>query len=139
MALLLRLIVRKQLLKERDLTFDRAIEIGIVNELSDRDDTELSKLPAVNKDEIHSVGRGKKVSSSKEASKPNVRNCTNCGVDHSAKLKSCPAFGRKCLYCGKLNHFEKVCRSKKASTRQGPRGQRSNRRNMTYVNEILTA
>ncbi|KAK2558791.1 Uncharacterized protein P5673_019006, partial [Acropora cervicornis] len=72
------------------------------------DDTELSKLPAVNKDEIHSVGRGKKVSSSKEASKPNVRNCTNCGVDHSAKLKSCPAFGRKCLYCGKLNHFEKL-------------------------------
>ena len=28
--------VRKQLLKERDLTLDRAIEIGIVNELSDK-------------------------------------------------------------------------------------------------------
>ena len=123
-------------MKERDLTLDRAIEIGIVNELSDRDNTELSNLPAIHKDEIHSVVRGKKAFSSKEASKPKVRNCKNCGGDHPAKLKLCPAFGRKCLYCGKLNHFEKVCRSKKASTRQGPRGQRSNRRNMAYVNEI---
>ena len=34
--------VRKQLLKERALTFDRAIEIGILNELSDRDNIELA-------------------------------------------------------------------------------------------------
>ena len=46
--------------RERELTLDRAIEIGIVNELSDRDNTELSNLPAVHKDEIHSVGGGKK-------------------------------------------------------------------------------
>ena len=34
--------VWKQLLKERDLTLDRAIDIGIANELSDRNNTELS-------------------------------------------------------------------------------------------------
>ena len=82
---------RKQLLKERDLTLGRAIEIGIVNELSDRDNIELSSSTAVYKDKVHSVGRGKNVVSSKGASKPDVRNCKNCGVDHPAKLKSCPA------------------------------------------------
>ena len=60
--------IRKQLLKERDLTLDRVIEIGIVSELSDRDNTELSNLPAIHKDEIHSVVRGKKAFSLKEAS-----------------------------------------------------------------------
>ena len=34
--------VRKQLLKERDLTLDRALDIGIANELSDRNNIELS-------------------------------------------------------------------------------------------------
>ena len=32
--------VRKKLLKERDLTLDRAIDIGIANKLSDRNKTE---------------------------------------------------------------------------------------------------
>jgi len=36
--------VRKQLLKERDLTLDRAIDIGLANELSDRNNTELSRV-----------------------------------------------------------------------------------------------
>ena len=34
--------VQKQLLKERDLTLDRALDIGIANELSDRNNIELS-------------------------------------------------------------------------------------------------
>lgn len=86
------LFVRKELLKERDLTLDSTTEIGIVNELTDRDNTELSNLPAVYKDEVQSVGREKKIFSSKEASKPYVRNCKNCGGDHPVKLKLCPAF-----------------------------------------------
>ena len=36
----------KQLLKERELTLDRAIDIGIANELSDRNNTELSSKPS---------------------------------------------------------------------------------------------
>ena len=39
--------VRKQLLKERDLTLDHAIDIDIANELSDRNNTELSSSKSV--------------------------------------------------------------------------------------------
>ncbi|KAK2547194.1 hypothetical protein P5673_032968 [Acropora cervicornis] len=56
----------KELLKERDLTLDCTTEIGIVNELSDRDNTELSSLPAVYKDEVQSVGRERKCSHRKK-------------------------------------------------------------------------
>ena len=31
------------------------------------------------------------------------------------KGKSCPAYGKKCTHCAKLNHFQKVCRSAKST------------------------
>ena len=51
--------VRKQLLKEWDLTLDHAIEIGIAIKLSDRNDTELSsKQVSDPKEEVHGVDKG---------------------------------------------------------------------------------
>ena len=41
--------------------------------------------------------------------------CSNCGTLHDHTQKSlCPAFGTKCLNCGKFNHWRKVCRSGKS-------------------------
>ena len=119
--------VRKQLLKERESLHSTAPLklVSLMNCPTETTPSSRTCLPFT-KMKFTVLVEEKKVFSSKEASKPNVRNCKNCGGDHPAKLKLCPAFGRKCLYCGKLNHFEKVCCSKKASTRQGPRGQRSN-------------
>ena len=37
--------------------------------------------------------------------------CGFCGNQH--QKGKCPAFGKKCLKCGKKSHFERVCRSKK--------------------------
>ena len=122
-------LIRKQLLKERGLTLDRAIDIGIANELSDRNNSELSSNVSDSKEEVYGVGKGRKFP--KKDSKPDIQNCKNCGGNHAPKQKSCPAFGKKCLYCGKLNHFEKVCLLKRAgglpSTRRGFNGQRWNR------------
>lgn len=35
--------------------------------------------------------------------------CRNCGNVHG--LNECPAYGKRCLKCGKMNHFQKMCRS----------------------------
>ena len=46
--------------------------------------------------------------------------CRNCGGDfpHPGEKTSCPAYQATCRGCGKLNHFEAVCRSKgKGSSR----------------------
>ena len=114
--------VRKQLLKERELALDRAIDIGIANKLSDRNNTKLSSNQVSDsKEEIHGVDKG---GLSKKDSKPGIENCRNCGDNHAAKQKSCPAFGKKCLYCGKPNHFDKVCRSKRDGGRLSTRDRR---------------
>lgn len=40
--------------------------------------------------------------------------CSKCGGSH--KPRACPAFGKKCMKCGKPNHFQKMCRSKSTSS-----------------------
>jgi len=39
-----------------------------------------------------------------------IRNCTRCGGNHG--INACPAWRKTCNYCGKQNHFEKVCKLK---------------------------
>jgi hypothetical protein len=37
--------------------------------------------------------------------------CGKCGTQH--EKRNCPAYGKKCRKCNKLNHFQKYCRSKR--------------------------
>lgn len=39
-----------------------------------------------------------------------ITGCTNCGTSHP--LNGCPAYGKVCNNCKRLNHFAKKCRSK---------------------------
>ena len=45
------------------------------------------------------------------------RKCRNCGGSHN-HTSPCPAHGLECHYCGKSNHFAKVCRSKSKAGRK---------------------
>ena len=46
---------------------------------------------------------------------PSKAFCNGCGCKppHVDREKQCPAWGKKCLNCGVLNHFKSVCRSAK--------------------------
>ena len=45
--------------------------------------------------------------------------CGNCGSSaHNSRAQICPARGKSCSNCGKLNHFHKVCRSAPARASQ---------------------
>ena len=37
--------------------------------------------------------------------------CKYCGMSHVRDKQKCPALGKSCKKCGKLNHFAKVCKS----------------------------
>ena len=37
--------------------------------------------------------------------------CMKCGYNHAEK--PCPALGKKCRYCQKMNHFSKMCLARK--------------------------
>ena len=38
--------------------------------------------------------------------------CKYCGRKHEQSKDACPAYGQKCNACGKLHHFESVCKAK---------------------------
>lgn len=42
--------------------------------------------------------------------------CNYCGAVHNRN--SCPAYGKNCAICGKLNHFARVCRSRNKKSKQ---------------------
>lgn len=47
--------------------------------------------------------------------------CGNCGSPaHNSRAQNCPARGKACSNCGKLNHFHKVCRSAPTRAPQPP-------------------
>ena len=44
------------------------------------------------------------------------RTCYACGMEgHVAKNPSCPAFGKRCSFCGYKNHLASVCKKKAAA------------------------
>ena len=93
--------VRKQLLKERALTLDKAIQICQLNELSEDYGKQLSKHEA----DKHDVNYLKHKTSIQN--QPSIRNCKSCGGKHKAEKQACPAFKKQCHNCGKLNHFKR--------------------------------
>lgn len=45
-------------------------------------------------------------------SQQKTRSCRNCGKEYPHMNGQCPAAGKICNFCKKMNHFEIVCRSK---------------------------
>ena len=89
---------RSRLLKELDLTLQKAIDICRANEATltqmQSFATNIHSEPA----DIHGVRKDKQA-------------CDQCGNWHTRQLM-CPAFGVECRKCGRKNHFAKVCRTK---------------------------
>ena len=58
--------------------------------------------------------RARTTTNRQSGSKSSTNNCGNCGSSyHKSGALDCPAKGKKCHACGKLNHFSKLCRSVK--------------------------
>ena len=113
--------VRKQLLRNSDLTLAKAIQTCQIYESSEQNAAEFSK-PIVdvvkrksytqhlsNSNTNCSSNHAKSSTRPRTASSHNTSSCRNCGKRHPPK--QCPAYGRKCNNCGKLNHYAKLCRS----------------------------
>ncbi|XP_062572691.1 uncharacterized protein K02A2.6-like [Saccostrea cucullata] len=63
---------------------------------------------------VNKIGKGKpsaKTSGSKHSHTDNNKPCKYCAKEHERKKENCPAYGKTCRLCHKMNHFETVCRS----------------------------
>ena len=54
------------------------------------------------------------VSKTFKANNTKLVKCQNCGIQHP--VRKCPAFGKACFNCGKLNHYAEFCRKTKQAT-----------------------
>ena len=102
--------VRKLLLTKDKLTLAKAINICQINELSEQRIKELSDTT-----EVHSLQRRARTQKKTPVERKATHTgdtCDNCGSKHAKQREACPANGKECRACGKLNHFQKVCRSK---------------------------
>ncbi|XP_006811648.1 uncharacterized protein LOC100366641 [Saccoglossus kowalevskii] len=82
----------------------------------------------------------KSVNTIKKYSKPRsykpqqqTKICNNCGKTHDISArKNCPAYRSQCHKCGKMNHWQSVCKSSKKIQNRPPT-QRSNRQQIHDV------
>ena len=85
----------------RSLTFNKAVSIVKSYELlkfnRDPRETYIHSDNLMEVDKITGSNKQKKI------------NCKYCGKFHD--YGKCPAYGKKCLNCSKLNHFKAVCRN----------------------------
>ena len=120
--------VRERLLRETNLTLIKTDEICRAAESM----TEQMRIVGQSNDattSVHAVRKfsGQKKCMTKEASRSTksetAKECWNCGRQHGRQPKElCPAFGKSCDLCGKLNHFANKCRQKRSgSTRNSVR------------------
>lgn len=120
--------VRDRLLREKDLTLGRAMEICRASEVSAAQQEEVSRI---SQNSVHSVNKRKTQSATRGAvnSENNIgqdqdewiSDCMFCGREHKKVKEQCPAWGKTCLNCKRRNHFRNKCMLRKSGSRQGSR------------------
>ena len=118
--------LQERLLRESDLTLDKAILLCKAEEDTQKQAKEIQKRSSETDNKVESVrfkrnsNRNNKSSkqvhskhgyNKSESGKLNSKACKYCGKLH--EKGHCPAYGKVCSACGKQNHFAAVCLSSK--------------------------
>lgn len=111
--------LRSRLLREADLTLQKAIDICRANETTQsqmkvlKEEVDMQSVQRLNK------SRGNAKRFVKEHKSPREHetdaSCAKCGYRH-APMK-CPAFGQTCNACKKRNHYAKMCKQARSENR----------------------
>ena len=110
---------RKEMLKKKNLTLEMAIEELESEETIRKAQNELQPqlVKRVHRDGSQSQRRVRSRNRSAGRNKgqgqtQGQEKCFNCGKARHKEMQNCPARGKQCNKCGRLNHFSRVCMSK---------------------------
>ncbi|KAJ1082927.1 hypothetical protein NDU88_003088, partial [Pleurodeles waltl] len=108
--------LRERILEESGKSLPDILQLGRTKELSKARASHMeAALQRPIKEEVVNAVVTPRKKTPQKGSGPRPRQCGYCGgVPHRAS--ECPARGKICASCGKMNHFAKVCRSKDART-----------------------
>ncbi|XP_069103751.1 uncharacterized protein [Argopecten irradians] len=121
---------RVRLLRETDLPLTKAVDFCRAQEISSAQ-VSMLKNPQADEASVHTVhkqsGPRRKRYGNKKTKQPQHQpnnkqpqarqnklllvDCRNCGHEHVRNSVVCPAFGKECHTCGRMNHFANLCRS----------------------------
>ncbi|KAF0747865.1 Uncharacterized protein FWK35_00020961 [Aphis craccivora] len=117
--------IKERLLKEGNIGLEKVLDVCrsdeiVRKQMSTMDNgTNNCNIEEIQKfKKYDQVGKQIEESKGKYNSNKNVKiinNCKRCGRNH--KINNCPAYGKKCIKCEKLNHFAKQCKSTKSESK----------------------
>ena len=99
--------VRENLLKEKKLTLEKAVDIARAAESTAAQMKVMSSESGVFAVKEQEKGQSEGVPVVTEG---RIKDCRFCGRSH--ERRNCPAFGQICAYCKKKNHFVAKCPAK---------------------------
>ena len=118
----------EELLKVVDLNLDKCLHACCVSELSKERNKAIEATESINA-----------VQKPKHESKPK-KNCkiksTYCGTKH--ERRKCPAYGKECTICHKLNHHASVCKTKQTGSTSHLKYVDDNDEDLSDYDDILT-
>jgi hypothetical protein len=112
--------IRRKLLVEEELTLQKAIDIAKSEEMTEKHikaivgserydaappEMEINRIVKNRSNNYHGRSADGAASAKKEVE------CKFCGLMHEYGAKFCPAYGKTCDKCKKMNHFSRVCSS----------------------------
>jgi len=105
--------LRKQMLKEEDLTLARAVQLCMLEESTKRN---LAQMSEKTKESVDALATSKRPPASRrdmqhQSPQQPSSTCRNCGGSHPRVKHKCSAYGKQCNKCGKYNHFARLCLS----------------------------
>jgi hypothetical protein len=138
--------LRRRALRQPDQSLDDLLDMNRTLVGSDMQAAGIEKKKTVNK--LRTDNRPPPFSKGKQSTNTGNREfhnqpneCGNCGGawPHKNGRQGCPAFGKKCNNCERLNHYERCCRSKPGSgTSSRPRESRKFSKPRRRVNQVNT-
>ena len=124
--------LRRSLLKEPNLTLEKAREIARIMEATEEQAAAIEENSTIAVNAIQcSNDKEETINMSQQRSryKRSGVKCNGCGrFGHSSGSDNCPAAGQECFKCGKSNHFARFCR--------GVQRQSQTRGNRTAISNI---
>ena len=112
--------LRKQALRDPKMTLKDLLIAGRQIEMSNFQVADIEQKQ-FERQELHALRKNTR-------QQPSKGTCRNCGGEWPHEKGNCPARGKECRKCGKLNHFARQCRSSKPDNEVPNQYPESNRR-----------
>ena len=104
--------VRARLLRQSELTLELAAQTCRAAEVSQLHISAFTSSSLTDSAQVHVIKKKSVVPDEKKRVIKIIKNCKFCATDHP--FRKCPAYGKKCENCSRMNHSAKACFSSKS-------------------------